>query len=358
MPKPRRLLVDLHSTPFYHCISRCVRRAYLCGNDPLTGMNFDHRKQWLIDRMKTLARIFAIDICSYCTMSNHFHLVLRIDADRGRRLSDEQVVEHYGGVFPEAVKKLKRVPESERQRLISLWRERLWDLSWYMRCLNEAIARQANREDGCTGRFWEGRFRSQALLDEGALLTCMSYVDLNPIRAGIADSLEASEFTSIRERLLAAAAKAATKEGAAATEEAAEVRSESGTESGLVQGAPWQPGKLLPFAVGVVPANVAGPWCRRPLPMQFEDYVALLRETAGVIRRNAGEEAELTRRTASALERVGLSADRFAESVREFGRSFFTMVGESHRIEAESERRGYRRRLGLRAARKLYRRAA
>ena len=197
MPKPRRLLVDLQSTPFYHCISRCVRRAYLCGDDPLTGMNFDHRKQWLIDRMKTLARIFAIDICSYSTMSNHFHLVLRIDADRGRRLSDEQVVERYGGVFPKAVKKLKKVSESERHRLISLWRERLWDLSWYMRCLNEAIARQANREDGCSGRFWEGRFRSQALLDEGALLTCMSYVDLNPIRAGIADSLEASEFTSI-----------------------------------------------------------------------------------------------------------------------------------------------------------------
>ncbi len=342
MPKPRRLLVDLQSTPYYHCISRCVRRAYLCGDDALTGKNFDHRKQWLIDRMKTLARVFAVDICSYSTMSNHFHLVLRIDADRGRRLSDEQVVEHYGAVFPKVVKKLMKVSESERQRLISMWRERLWNLSWYMRCLNESIARQANREDGCSGRFWEGRFRSQALLDEGALLTCMSYVDLNPIRAGIADSLEASQFTSIRERLLAAADEACNR----------------GTESGQGREPSWGLGQLLPFMVAANPVRVSGSWTRQPLPMHFEDYVALLRETAGGIGRQAGEDAEFTRSTASLLEQVGLSPERFAQSVREFGRSFFTMVGETHRIEAESERRGYRRRPGLRAARKLYRGAA
>ena len=169
MPKPRKQLVSVEATPYYHCISRCVRRAYLCGEDRLSGKSFDHRKTWLVDRMKHLAGIFAIDICAHAVLSNHFHLVLHVDRAKARSWSKEEVMERYEKLFPCTVGKTRELPEAVQLREISVWRERLWDLSWYMRCLNEAIARRANREDKCTGRFWEGRFRSQALLDPGAL---------------------------------------------------------------------------------------------------------------------------------------------------------------------------------------------
>jgi REP element-mobilizing transposase RayT len=209
MPTSRNRLVCLDETPYYHCVSRCVRRAFLCGRDPATGFDFEHRRQWIVDRIVQLCAVFAVDLCAYAVMSNHYHIVLRIDTAEAMRWTEREVAQRWTRLFstPELIHRyLGYSPlsagESERvAKLLATWRQRLHDLSWFMRCLNEPIARLANREDHCTGRFWEGRFSSQALLDERALLACMAYVDLNPVRAGLAPTPEESDFTSVQERV-------------------------------------------------------------------------------------------------------------------------------------------------------------
>lgn len=209
MPTPRTRLVSLNDTPYYHCISRCVRRAFLCGRDPVTGYDFEHRRQWIADRINLLCSVFSMDLCAYAVMSNHYHVVVRINAAEAEGWSDEEVAQRWTQLFsrPALMHRfldhsvLTQHEQDQVAQLISTWRGRLQDLSWFMRCLNEPIARLANHEDRCTGRFWEGRFKSQALLDERALLACMAYVDLNPIRAAMAKTPESSNFTSIQQRI-------------------------------------------------------------------------------------------------------------------------------------------------------------
>ncbi len=211
MPYPRHAQVSTETTPYYHCVSRCVRRAFLCGWDRLTGQSYEHRKQWVVDRLALLGDVFCIDVCAYAIMANHHHVVLRLNPEQAAHLSEDDVLERWCRLFglPLLVERYRQglstsdVEAETAREWIATYRERLADLSWFMRCLNEPIARWANAEDGVTGRFWEGRFKSQARLDEAALLTCMSYVDLNPVRAAIAQTPEASDYTSIQERIRA-----------------------------------------------------------------------------------------------------------------------------------------------------------
>jgi len=209
MTKPRQSIVSLDATPYYHVITRCVRRAFLCGFDQYTGTDYSHRRDWFMARLNQLQTVFAVRIAAYAIMSNHYHLVVFVDQEKAKQLDDDQVIERWCTLFygPHAVQKYRRgetlTPEELNvvQTSVLKWRERLANLSWFVRCLNEHIARLANEEDHCTGRFWESRFKSQALLDEKALISCMAYVDLNPIRAKIAPTPEESNYTSIQTRI-------------------------------------------------------------------------------------------------------------------------------------------------------------
>jgi REP element-mobilizing transposase RayT len=81
----RKHLVSLQDTPYYHCVARCVRRAWLWGVDEYAGKHYSHRKQWVIERLAQLAEIFSIEICAYAVMSNHYHLVLYVNRERARK---------------------------------------------------------------------------------------------------------------------------------------------------------------------------------------------------------------------------------------------------------------------------------
>lgn len=207
MPTPRKQLVCIDDTPYYHCTSRCVRRAFLCGNDS-DGRSYEHRRKFIEDRLRILSCVFAIDICSYAIMSNHYHIVVKLASTED--WPDDKVLQHWltlhrGPLLAQRYRDGLTLSPVEQRALgetIAIWRARLQDLSWFMKCLNEPIARTANQEDQCTGHFWEARYTSQALLTEQALLSCMAYVDLNPIRAKMASTPENSHHTSVRERIV------------------------------------------------------------------------------------------------------------------------------------------------------------
>ena len=210
MTYPRAHLIDPDGG-VYHVCSRCVRRAWLCGTDKGTGLNFDHRRQWLEDRILALSDVFAVELYGYAVMSNHYHVVLQIDAGVVKSWSDEVVADkwlslcskQFVGDDAAAKQDVYRTLLLQDAARLLVIRDRLASLSWFMRMINEPLARTANQEDHCKGRFWEGRFKSQRLLDETAILACMVYVDLNPVRAGIVDDVEDAVHTSLAHRLKA-----------------------------------------------------------------------------------------------------------------------------------------------------------
>ena len=327
MPQARYRLVDTATTPYYHCMSRCVRRAFLCGYDRFSGKCFDHRKQWILDQIKQLSSLFSIEVCAYAIMSNHFHLVLHVDVERAADWSTDEVIDrsmwlYKGPIVAQKYKTGESLSQLEQETLAScvdVWRNRLADLSWYMRCLNETIARMANAEDNCTGRFWEGRFKSQALLDEAALVSCMAYVDLNPVRAGICESLESSEFTSIQERL----------------------RSFRQTRVG--QDVPsW----LKPMA------EERELRCSSALQIQATSYFELVDWTGRAIRED--KKGGIPGHVQAVLDRLGVDSDNWVGSTQHFGRRFHRALGRINQIRRLAQRSSQNWIIGATSAAKFY----
>ncbi len=314
MPKPRKLQISLEATPFYHCVSRCVRRAFLCGTDSVTGRSYDHRRHSIENDLLRLASIFFIDVAAFAVMSNHYHVVLHVDIAASKRADDKTIVRRWhqlykGTEISARYLKDETLEPHELNQLdvsIATWRSRLYEISWFMKVLNEKIARQANKEDECTGHFWESRYKSQALLDEKAVLSAMVYVDLNPIRAALATTPEASDYTSIKLRIEYWRNKAN--------------KNQSGKYSNL------QPNSLMPFAGNL----------RQPMPrgliFNLIDYIELVDWTGRIIRDD--KRGAINEKEPPILQRLDISTTRWIELSTNFEDRFKGIAGSAESIKA------------------------
>ena len=192
----------------YHTWSRCVQRAFLCGSDPVTGIDFDYRRVWIKSLLQYQASVFAVEVGNYNILSNHQHLIARTRPDIAAQWSDEEVAWRWKLAWPSWVDGQWATDEelnellAQPERIPDL-RANLASLSWFMARWKEPIARMANAESQRTGHFYEQRFGSREILDDAANLCCNIYVDLNQMTAGMACSLEESRCSAIQDRLQA-----------------------------------------------------------------------------------------------------------------------------------------------------------
>ena len=326
MPRVKRCeICAADEVQAFHLINRCVRRTYLCGKDRRSGKDFSHRKEWIRERLEELAGIYGIDVLGFAVLSNHMHVVVRTRPDVVKSWSDDEVALRWWRLFPQRREESGAPAEPTEFELNAIRndsaglkekRRRLADISWFMRCLAEPIARRGNKDDEVTGRFWEGRFRAQPLLDEMAITACMAYVDLNPIRAGIASTPETSDFTSVQARI-----EDRQSANEVAASDARDVRTEHGEKAG------W----LAPIAVEPPRKKVREKRSARRasnrgcLPMTLDQYLQLLDWTGRQIRQDKG--GSIPAECDPILERLGLNAEMWLEVVKSFRKHFRNEAG-------------------------------
>ncbi len=335
MTTARRRILDPDHPSWVHCTSRCVRKAFLAGD------RYAHRKQWIEDRLEYLSRCFAVEVAGFAVMSNHVHVIVRMGPTVAAGWSALEVARRWLSVYPRKYltegtpvlpSKAELAMAAQDASRIAVWRQRLADLGWFMKAFKEPIARRANREDDCTGTFWEGRFHSVPLLDQAALIACMAYVDLNPIRAKAADRPERSTHTGGYQRIRARNRHRAT----------ARIRERHPTTSEpLLAKAGLTAGASLPEA-GVWLAPLAACQAGEPLANQvftIGDYLSLLDATGRLIR--AGKRGAIPANLAPILARLDLSVEAWLATM--LGWRMFAFSGALGRAAvraAEAGRRG------------------
>ena len=331
-----------------HVCNRVVRRCFLMGFDPVSQKNFDHRKSWVEDRLKALAAHFGIDLLGFSILSNHFHLILRSRPDVVALWDDTEVARRWLTLCPVRKKQNGSIEEPTEPELNAIRnnplrlaeiRTRLSDIAWWMRLLCQHIAVRANKEDGESGKFFQSRYRAIRLCDEAAVLACSAYVDLNPIRAAIAETIEASDFTSVQRRIESIQANAAA----------------------IIDNRPQvQPDRwLAPLTIDELRDSIGSLPSRGQhrcsdkgfLAMSTIDYIELLDWSARQI--VTGKQGATSPDITPVLERLSLNSETWLALVKDFGQLFCQVAGRPTVIDNTRSRIRHRRFYLRRQAREL-----
>ncbi len=318
----RKNIVDNQTPGFYHCTNRCVRRTFLCGLDELTGKNYSHRKDWLQARMFELCKLFSIEIYAFAIMDNHYHIVLYLDPLEPLNWSKEDVAERWLSAFAgtdNPKRELKKQAIMADKDKLKLYRKRLGSLSWFMSRLNEPLAKQANQEDNCSGSFWQGRYSAQALLDDAAVFSCMTYVDLNPVRAKITDKLEESNHTSIQQQINS-------------IKEKEQINVQAYLDSNI--------------------RALSNPAKSKYLPMSLKSYIELVEWTGkNIVYPN---KSAMPKNIQSSLNRLNLQNNHWLKQIENYNNHYCHVVGTVEQIREKAKQLKLRCMKGISAAKLLY----
>jgi hypothetical protein len=341
----RRKLLGRDRKAVYHCSTRCVRRAFLCGRDPATGRDYSHRRDWILTRAEQLCGLFALVLEFHAVMSNHFHLVLWTLPAVSRRWSDREVARRWltatrlakcpTDALPQVNEKAIEKLVKDKKKFAKL-RRRLSSVSWFMGILSENIARRANQEDQAKGRFWESRYRVRECTDQKGILLCGIYVDLNTIKAGEAQSPETARYTSVFQRLLAQPQRKNASDRA------------DGWLGELTRQAESQQDEQLACT-----SRTGRRACDLGLlPISLGDYVQLLRMTIQLWQ--SGERRVVPRDLEAMLERLEIHADAWWETLENYEKTFCHAVGSPSSLAGVAQRMEAKHLKGTAACRRVF----
>jgi len=341
---PRSEVFDPDEIAIAHVCTRTVRRCFLMGNDPITGQNFDHRKDWIEQHLIQFAGAFAIDLLEHALLSNHMHLILRSRPDIVATWSDNEVARRWMMICPHRRSSdgLPLPPTEAEIRSIAgcpvkcgKIRKRLSNISWWMRLLCQRVATRANHEDEESGHFFQDRFHATRIVDEASLLVCAAYVDLNPIRAAIAETLEQSDHTSVQRRIQTLTADR--------NDARAKLRDSFLAPVSIDE----RSGEIGPCV------SKSGRRCSDKgfLPMSLEAYLELLDWSSRQIA--PGKPGRTPKDVPPVLKRLGLDTETWCELVRDFGRLFCSVAGRPDCVDPLRSHRTHRRYHLRRRAREL-----